>query len=329
MVSVNWEIIGASATTADVEATEGSLSWADGDASDKTINLGISNDGVSEGIERVMVKLTAPDGGAALATPSLASLYISDPGSASSVEFDQSNVTIAERGFATAIAVVKRSGNATGALSVEFSVSSGDASAGADYSGPASGMLTWADGDADPKWIEYSIIDDGSGEADEFFEVTLGNTAGGTIGSSSVFRVNIADGTGINASPNAIAGSNQTVNSGGQVTLDGSASNDPDGDILTYAWTQTLGPTVTLSGANASNASFAAPTVSSDTLLRFSLSVADPGGLSDSATVAVTVRASGTSSSGGGGGAMSLWLLALLLFERMRLYNRLLAIRAR
>jgi hypothetical protein len=246
------------------------------------------------------------------------------------VDFDRPEVVIAERGFATAIAVAKRSGNATGALSVEFSVSSDGATAGADYSGPANGMLTWADGDADPKWIEYEIVDDGSGEADEFFEVTLSNPTGGTIGGGNIFRVNILDGTGTNASPNAIAGSNRSVNSGSQVTLDGSASNDPDGDALTYAWTQTLGPTVTLSGANTSTASFAAPTVSSDTLLRFSLSVSDPGGLSDSATVAVTVQASGSPSSGGGGGggALSLWLLALLLFERMRLDNRLFAIRA-
>ena len=191
-------------------------------------------------------------------------------------------------------------------------------------------MLTWADGDADPKWIEYSIIDDGSGETDEFFELTLGNSTGGTVVGNGALRVNIADGAGSNASPIAIAGNNRTVNSGGQVTLDGSASNDPDGDALSYAWTQTLGPTVTLSGANTSNASFAAPTVTSDTLLRFSLTVSDPGGLSDSATVSVTVRSSGSpSSGGGGGGAVSLWLLALLLFERMRLDNRLFAIRTR
>jgi choice-of-anchor B domain-containing protein len=329
-VAVNWEIIGAMGTAADVDVAAGSLSWADGDTSDKVINLGINNDGVDEGIERLVVRLTAPNGGATLATPSLASLYISDPGSTSTVEFDRPAATLAERGFATAIAVVKRGGNATGPLAVEFSVSSGDASAGTDYSGPANGMLTWADGDADPKWIEYSIIDDGSGEADEFFEVALGNATGGTIGSNSIFRVNIADGAGTNASPNAIAGSNRTVSSGSQVTLDGSASNDPDSDALTYAWTQTLGPTVTLSGANTSSASFAAPTVSSDTLLRFSLTVSDPGGLSDSAIVSVTVQSSGSSSSGGGGGgALSLWLLALLLFERMRLDNRLFAIRTR
>ena len=88
-------------------------------------------------------------------------------------------------------------------------------------------------------------------------------------------------------------------------------------------------PGVTLNGAGTSSASFAAPTVSSDTLLRFSLAVSDPAGRSDSATVAVTVRSNESSSGGGGGGALSLWLLALLLFERMRLDNRLFAIRAR
>ena len=72
---------------------------------------------------------------------------------------------------------------------------------------------------------------------------------------------------------------------------------------------------------------FFRPVVFSMTL-RFSLAVSDPGGLSDSATVSITVQST-ASGGGGGGGALSLWLLALLLFERMRLDNRLFAIRAR
>ena len=328
-VAVNWEIIAASGSSADVTAAEGTLSWADGDASEKTIDLGIHNDGVTEDIERLVIKLTAPDGGATLASPNLASVYISDPGSISTAEFDREEVTIAERGFATAVAVIRRRGSAAGTLTVQYSVTGGDATAGTDYSGPANGTLIWADGDADPKWIEYAILDDGSGENSEYFELTLNEAAGGTIGGNGVLRINVSDGTGINTTPNAVAGNNQTVSSGSTVTLNGGSSNDPDGDPLTYTWTQTLGPTVTLSGANTSSASFSAPTVSSDTLLRFSLAVSDPGGLSDSATVSVTVQSSNSSSGGGGGGALSLWLLALLLFERMRLDNRLLAVRAR
>ena len=42
-----------------------------------------------------------------------------------------------------------------------------------------------------------------------------------------------------------------TVNGGTYVTLDGSSSTDPDGgNIASYQWVQTAGPTVTLQGAN-------------------------------------------------------------------------------
>jgi hypothetical protein len=205
-VAVNWEIIAASGSSADVTAAEGTLSWADGDASEKTIDLGIHNDGVTEDIERndgvtedierLVIKLTAPDGGATLASPNLASVYISDPGSISTAEFDREEVTIAERGFATAVAVIRRRGSAAGTLTVQYSVTGGDATAGTDYSGPANGTLIWADGDADPKWIEYAILDDGSGENSEYIELTLNDAAGGTIGGNGVLRINVSDGTG-------------------------------------------------------------------------------------------------------------------------------------
>jgi len=70
-------------------------------------------------------------------------------------------------------------------------VSNGDATPGMDYTGPATGTLAWADGDADPKWIEYSIVDDGEDEADEFFELLLGNASGGSIGPVTQLRINI------------------------------------------------------------------------------------------------------------------------------------------
>jgi hypothetical protein len=139
--------------------------------------------------------------------------------------------------------------------------------------------------------------------------------------------VDILDGSGANNAPNANAGPGQIVARGTRVTLNGDNSNDPDGDSLTYAWSQTLGPAVTLTNANTSSASFTAPSISSDTLLTFQLAVTDPDGLSDSAIVAITVRTNPRSS--GSGGSVSLWLLALLLLERMRFYYRLFAIRSR
>jgi len=309
--SVTWEIIGASGTLADVTTGTGTLSWPDGDMTDRVINLAFVDDGVAEGLERLLIKLTAPTGGATLSAPNIASVYVSDPGASSEIGFASASVAVAERGFATGVAVVLRTGSANDAASVDYAVTAGDASPGADYTGPAAGTLNWAAGDATPRYVDYAIIDDGSGETTEFFELSLSNAAGATVTAEDKLRIEILDGTGSSNAPNAIAGGNQTVAGGTSVTLDGSGSNDPDGDTLTYLWTQVLGQPVTLSGTDSANASFVAPSVASDTLLRFELLVTDASGLTDVATTTVTVT-NGSQPSGGGGGAPSLWLLALL-----------------
>ena len=321
-ISVNWQITGASATADDLATTRGTLNWGPGDTSDRVIDPGLVNDGAAEGFEQFQIKLLAPSGGATLSSPSIASVYISDPGDPPVVEFLNASVAIPERGFATAVAVVSRSGSTDGAVSVELAVSGGDATAITDYSGPTRQTLSWDDGDATPKWVEYAIVDDGLAEADEFFELALENVAGAALGSRALMRVDVVDGSGTNQAPNSVAGSSQTVSSGSTVTLRGDQSNDPDGDNIAYAWTQTLGPDVTLNNADTAMASFTAPDVSSDTLLRFQLQVIDPGGLGDTSMVSVTVSTGSSPGGGfggsGGGGPLSLWLLAVLAMSAIR-----------
>ncbi len=93
-----------------------------------------------------------------------------------------------------------------------------------------------------------------------------------------------------NNSPVADAGADQGVDEQTLVTLDGSASSDPDGDTLSYAWSQTAGTGVTLSSASSAQPSFTAPDVGlgNTETLTFQLQVGDARATStDSVTITV------------------------------------------
>lgn len=93
-----------------------------------------------------------------------------------------------------------------------------------------------------------------------------------------------------NQPPTADAGADFSIREEDAGALDGSASSDPEADTLTYAWTQTSGPSATLTNANSATPTFIAPTVNSNQVLQFRLVVDDGNGNSDSDIVNVTVE---------------------------------------
>ncbi len=93
--------------------------------------------------------------------------------------------------------------------------------------------------------------------------------------------------SGGNNSPVANAGADQTVSENDAVSLNGSASSDSDGNIVSYAWSQSSGPTVTLSSASAVAPTFTAP--AGPATLSFSLTVTDNDGATNSDSVSINV----------------------------------------
>jgi uncharacterized protein len=95
------------------------------------------------------------------------------------------------------------------------------------------------------------------------------------------------DDEGGNAAPVVTAGSSGSSGAGRLVTLTSTVTDD--GGIVTSAWTQVSGTTVTLAGANTATATFIAPAVTAATPLVFRYTATDREGLSSTAETTVSV----------------------------------------
>lgn len=126
-------------------------------------------------------------------------------------------------------------------------------------------------------------------------------TANPTGQATSTAALSLSYGSGMtallipsNGSPTASAGADQAVAPGATVTLDGTASTDPEAAPLTYTWTQTAGAPVELSSTTIAQPTFTAPTSVNDQTLTFRLVVTDGVGQEsapDTVTVAVAPAA--------------------------------------
>jgi hypothetical protein len=135
----------------------------------------------------------------------------------------------------------------------------------------------------DPHAIKPNFIAPDSGSYS--FRLVVNDTVEDST--ASTVNVQVAS-TAVNVKPTANAGSNQTVALGSPVQLDGSNSSDPDGQALTYSWSQISGLSLTLTGANTATPSFTPIAVG---LYSFRLVVNDGQLNSSPATVSITVTA--------------------------------------
>ncbi|MGE3706086.1 MAG: Calx-beta domain-containing protein, partial [Vicinamibacterales bacterium] len=197
--SVAWTTVaGTAAAGADFTQSSGTVSWAAGDGSPKTITVGptsaaapyiaVVNDATIEGPETFTVTLSSPTGGAILGTATATVTLDSDD---RGITMTSPTQAVSESAGSVAVSVT-RSGASTGAVSVNYATANGTALAGTHYTA-TSGTLNWADGDTAAKTITVPVIDDGAVNTARTFSVGLSGAVGATLGSPSATTVTIAD----------------------------------------------------------------------------------------------------------------------------------------
>ncbi|HWY25579.1 MAG TPA: M36 family metallopeptidase, partial [Nevskia sp.] len=181
-----------------------------------------------------------------------------------------------------------------------------------DPTDSTSGHPGFVDFNEDPNnpVLEHIVVDFGTKQAGKKLLVRFRETSDEATGifgwvvdniaftgvTNKPFSSTVADAGLAAKTPTANAGTAQTVKLGDTATLDGSASSDPFGGSLSYSWTQTAGPTVSLSGATTAKPSFTASAAGAET---FQLIVTDQyGKASAPASVTVTVLGVPTANAG-------------------------------
>ena len=195
---------------------------------------------------------------------------------------------------------VRRTVGAIGAVSVNYTLSPGDATPFIDYN-PAGGTLNWADRDFDPKYIPQPVLDDPAEEGGETFTVTLSSPGGGAVLGTSVVQVTIIDDDGpgtyvfnqefVNVSEagaSAVLSVKRLDNFGKAVdvsytTVDGDATAGSDytatSGVLSWAVGETASKNITVSILNS-------PEAESDETFKLELTSATNGGMLGSPSTA-------------------------------------------
>jgi Leucine-rich repeat (LRR) protein/ribosomal protein L35AE/L33A len=192
-VSVDYATSDDTATAgSDYTESTGTLSWSDGDTSDKTFTVVILDDDTYEGDETVNLTLSNVAGDATIGDPGTAALIIvDDEMQGSTLQFSSDNYSVNENGGSATITVT-RAGGSQGTVSVDYATSDDSATAGSDYT-ETSGTLDWANGDIADKTFTISIIDDDDSENNETLIVSLNNPVGAVLGSPDTAVLTIKD----------------------------------------------------------------------------------------------------------------------------------------
>ncbi|MGF1601254.1 MAG: DUF4347 domain-containing protein [Thermosynechococcaceae cyanobacterium] len=191
------EISGSEAAQADDDYTTptfegrlntGQIVFESGEA-ENSFTIPIIDDALIEEDETFAIGLQNPSSGT-LGSPRTVLITILDDDAPSTLSVSDTAVSVSE-GETTATITIQRSGDVSGASSVNFNTNNGTASADSDYTA-TSGTLYFVAGQT-TQVISIPILDDALTESSETFSVTLSNPTGATLGSQTTTNITILD----------------------------------------------------------------------------------------------------------------------------------------
>lgn len=210
-ISVNYSITpysqfpatgGAScAAGIDYINTAGTLTWASGDMTPKTITVPICNDHTVEETELFRMSLSNPTGASILGNQNTTLLLIHDDDSFGSLQFSDPTFTATEESR-TATVTVTRTGTDGPAVGVSYATTAGGTATGGTSCGisgvdyvQTSGTLSWSDGDVSSKTVTITLCDDDAIDNGETINLVLSNPTGGaSLGTPGTATLNVTDG---------------------------------------------------------------------------------------------------------------------------------------
>ncbi|MDH5232851.1 MAG: hypothetical protein OEY38_22575, partial [Gammaproteobacteria bacterium] len=160
--------------------TMGTLNWASGDSTDKTINVPILNDSNYETLETFTVELSNAVNSSLNTNSSLVTIVDDNDASVSIIG---TQTSIYENAGSVNI-TVSRLGSSVGAISVDYASVANTALTASDFTA-TSGTLSWIDADTATKTIIVPLSDDTTQENLETFSVQLSNPIGTSIGDAT------------------------------------------------------------------------------------------------------------------------------------------------
>jgi hypothetical protein len=182
---------GTAVAPGDYTAVVGQLvTWADGDAADKTVVITIAPDTLDELDETFTATISAPTGGAQLGTITTNTVTITDDDPTPTVQFTSTSNSAAES-VATRTLTITLSAASGQTVTVPYTVG-GTAANPADYTIAPVSPITFNPGET-TKTITLTVAEDTLDEADETAIVTLGMPTNATLGANAVFTETVTD----------------------------------------------------------------------------------------------------------------------------------------